>query len=508
MQCCLSLYTLSLRRRPLASLRAMVPPLPLLCISLWLTGATPGSAVAPKQIYVAVTGSDSHDGSSATEALKSIEAAQKAVRQALAATPPASDVRVNLGPGHYYLAKTLNLTLSDAPAAGGSRVTWAGSGEAPGSMATLSGGQPITFSAAAAGVPWQADVSALPAGAVALGRHLYVNGRRVARSTEPGSGGCRVAANSPCAAPLPLWGNAAWLFTNTSVEIINKTAAARALAWPNAGSGVEFVFTGVGGSPWAESRCQVESVSASTAGAKITMSEPCFSCWAYHCQVSKRTKIAAPTAIEAIGADNLVPGEWWLDRVKKVAHYQPLPGETTAATSAVMPVLEKLVFGSGSDTAKLSGISFSQISFQHATWFAPRGFVGDQGGQSNNCPSITSFRMPSNIAFHNCEGIIFDTCEFAHLGMNGVEFAFGAHRNLVHNSFFHDISGAALQIGRTDGATAKLTDAASQEIGNTLSNSIVTYPAVECEYSTCTWPRPSPTRSRYCTHVYSYVTTA
>lgn len=36
-----------------------------------------------------------------------------------------------------------------------------------------------------------------------------------------------------------------------------------------------------------------------------------------------------------------------------------------------------------------------------------------------------------------------------------------------------------MQIGRTDGPTAKLTDPAAQEIGNTISNSIVSNPAVE-----------------------------
>lgn len=47
------------------------------------------------------------------------------------------------------------------------------------------------------------------------------------------------------------------------------------------------------------------------------------------------------------------------------------------------------------------------------------------------------------------------------------------------DSLFRDISAAAVQIGSTDGLTQRLNDSALQEIGNTVSNSIVVQPAVE-----------------------------
>ena len=79
----------------------------------------------------------------------------------------------------------------------------------------------------------------------------------------------------------------------------------------------------------------------------------------------------------------------------------------------------------------------------------------------------------------NTARITFDRCEFAHLGANALDIAHGAHDNLVQDCLFRDISAAAVQIGRSDGLTAKLTDVSAQDIGNTVSNSIISHPAAE-----------------------------
>ena len=148
-------------------------------------------------------------------------------------------------------------------------------------------------------------------------------------------------------------------------------------------------------------------------------------------------------------------------------------------------------------------------SFQHATWFAEEGFVENQSGGAACAgffgpvdPADLDQRIKGNVRMANAARIVFDRCEFAHLGANALDLAHGAHDNLVQDCLFRDISAAAVQIGRTDGLTQKLTDAAvsttckrpsrqttaftpmpavsqAQEIGNTVSNSIVSNPAVE-----------------------------
>ena len=58
----------------------------------------------------------------------------------------------------------------------------------------------------------------------------------------------------------------------------------------------------------------------------------------------------------------------WLDRIAQIVWYRPLSTDRLSTTKAVMPVLETLLVGSGSGSSKLTGVSFSGISFQHATW--------------------------------------------------------------------------------------------------------------------------------------------
>ena len=294
---------------------AMMPP-QLLVVS---AVAAVAAAAVPVDIYLSTNGSDSNNGSSAAAAIESVHAAQAAVRKALA-TPGQKAVTVHIGPGTYVLPSALNLTAADSGPAG-STVSWTASaadaattaGPSAVAPAVFSGGQPIKFAGSSASGLWRADVSGLPAKAVAYGRQLWVNGRRAARSREPGSYQCVRTATSPCSRPKAVWGDAAWNISNTSVHIVGAQAAARAKSWPNAGAGVEFVWSGVENAAWAESRCQVQQVldePSSTAGVEVKMSQPCLKCFADFWGTRLGHTAPPPTAIESIGKDQLNAGEW------------------------------------------------------------------------------------------------------------------------------------------------------------------------------------------------------
>jgi hypothetical protein len=508
-------YALAGRRRPAAAREPRAaaagarPPagavaagrMSMLAVAALMLCASAPPAIAPggsEGFFVSPTGSDSNSGTSSASPFKTPFAAQQAVRAALRGHPKPSHISVTLAAGIYHLERPLNLTLADSSP--GTTITYkaaasAGRGGSGGSVApvTLSGGAPVTFVKADAAGLWKADVSALPSQAVAYGRQFYVNDRRAQRSREPGSYQCEKTATSPCARQKTLWGDAAWRITNTSVHIVGPLAAARARSWPNGGAGVELVWSGVGNAAWAESRCPVEAVTSGVASpaaddgaVQVKVSPMCLSCWANFKSQWEHHKIAPPTAIEAIGKDLLQPGQWWLDHEQKQIWYKPLPGETISSTTAMLPVLQKLLSGSGSGAAKISDITFSGISFQYATWHAEEGFVENQSGQGACAgffgpvtPDTLDQRLPANVEFFRAERITFDRCEFAHLGANALDFAHGAHGNVVQDCLFRDVSAAAVQIGRTDGATAALQDASQQDIGNVVRNSIVRSPAVE-----------------------------
>jgi hypothetical protein len=297
--------------------------MPLLAVvAVVVTALHASTTSAPLDIHLTTSGSDSNDGSSAAQALATVPAAQAAVRKALATGQKAVTVRI--GPGNYVLNQTLNLSAADSGPAG-STVLWTATASSttaarrPSAVApaTFSGGQPIKFAADSDSGLWKADVSELPAKAVAYGRQLWVNDRRAARSTEPGSYDCQKGLHSPCFQSKTVWGAAAWEVTNTTVRIVGAQAAARARSWPNSGAGVEFVWTGVSEGSWAESRCQVQRVldatptSAAAGAVEVNMSQPCLHCFATFWGTRLGHTVApAPTAIEAIGKDHLNVGEW------------------------------------------------------------------------------------------------------------------------------------------------------------------------------------------------------
>ena len=327
---------------------------------------TASSGPVPVDIYLATTGSDDNDGSSLAKALASVHAAQLAVRAALS-TPGQKAVTVWIGPGEwllrsmsllslirqpfdkatllhraikslyiyischstllyssvkrmfwrssYVLGQPLNLSMADS-GRGRSTVAWKAlrTGTAAKRLVapvTFSGGQSVQFVADSASGLWAANVSGLPAKAVAYGRQLWVNDRRAQRSREPGSYMCEKTSTSPCSRSKTLWGDNAWEITNETVRIVDAQAAARAKRWPNAGAGVEFVWTGVESAAWAESRCQVKRVmDAQNGTVELQMAQRCLSCFVKFWGTRLGHQAPAPTAIEAIGNEQLNPGEW------------------------------------------------------------------------------------------------------------------------------------------------------------------------------------------------------
>ena len=179
----------------------------------------------PVDIFVSPTGKDSNDGKTAATPLATLLAAQAASRAAVKTAGGQSDgVTVHLNEGVYQLDAPLNFTTEDS-GTDTAPVAWVGepsraaggfSGTSAVAPATISGGQAVSFAAAAGGL-WKADVSGLPTQAVAYGRQLYVNDRRAPRSTEPGSYDCEKTATSPCTKSKTLWGDTAWQITNTTV---------------------------------------------------------------------------------------------------------------------------------------------------------------------------------------------------------------------------------------------------------------------------------------------------
>ncbi|KAK3244514.1 hypothetical protein CYMTET_45874 [Cymbomonas tetramitiformis] len=353
-----------------------------------------------------------------------------------------------------------------------------------------------------------ADLSSAPTRALAA-RHLWVNGRRAARTSVPGATGPRRP---------PIWGSKAWAFESkksVNWSKINVTSpvsgkmvermtcsssgfklkpgdhANTALAWPNSGAGVELVFQGVSPAAWAEPRCPVANVTnTSDGGAFIEVVQPCHCSYAYKCllMTGGKPSVNPPTAILNVGVAGATassaqptPGTWWLDPQEKRLYYAPLAGEDMAAAEVLLPITEALVRG-----ANVSNVRFRGLSFRHTTWLQPSsstGFVEVQSGQHLSAPgwpgSISGqlLTTPGAVTFTAARNISLEECEFTALGAAGASFD-RAQSCSLSKCYIHDVSGAAVQFGRFAGPNATLapgpdTPESERDLRNSIVDSVI-----------------------------------
>lgn len=411
-------------------------------------------------VYVHANGHDKHLGhavSSLTSEVYSLEEARDAVRKwrksvknvVIASVKPV----ITLGRGRHVLTRPLVLDKTD------SGVVW--KAEEPG-LSSISGGRTVEGFA-----PCKFDAKLMCApitftnASLIQPRHLFVSGRRAARSHN-------VNTAKAFASPISV---------DAEKYVVDWTTSGAAL-WDSASIGdVEMVYS-ANGSPWTESRCTVDRVINSTDGhAEVYMKQPCFAAvQSKPCGQSTH----APALIENTGPHDLQPGQWFLKRSLSASSpaivvYYPLNGENVEKEEVIMPVLERLVHADA-----LQESSFLGLTWEFATWRRPNtglGYVEQQSGALVNHPGTECVDyewkpMPSNIVFSNGpRSILMSNNTFQHLGAGAVEFTGGAHDNTVTTSLFRDVSGTSVQLGQYD--TFNQTDPDKQEQRNSVTFCVI-----------------------------------
>eukprot|EP00930_Biecheleria_cincta_P031427 TRINITY_DN21813_c0_g1_i1.p1 TRINITY_DN21813_c0_g1~~TRINITY_DN21813_c0_g1_i1.p1 ORF type:complete len:645 (-),score=70.77 TRINITY_DN21813_c0_g1_i1:55-1989(-) len=393
-------------------------------------------------------------------AVSSLEEAQAAARRLVLQSGSA---RVNLFPGVHELQAPVHFSAAD------SNVEWrAHMQDTP---TVISGGQRVAGWKRCTKHPHLqcADVSSIAA-QLLQPRHLYVNGRRATR--------CRASATVVGAFAKPI-------SVDTHKYVVSGTSGASEWGGGSVANiaAVEFVYTAQG-SPWTESRCTAENISAVDGLLHVYMKQPCF---AIVQQKACGQSTHVPAHIESTELSDLQPGQWYLDRsagTSPIVFYWPLPGEDLNQSDVVMPVLEQLLAAPNASSA-VRQLSFHGITFEHATWSRPStglGYVEQQSGAlvshpGTECNDYEWKPTPGNLAFNGSRGVSFTNCTFQRLGAVALQFSGGAHDSLVSRCSFRDISGAALQLGSYD--TYKEKDPERQERNNTIVNNEVAFVAVE-----------------------------
>jgi hypothetical protein len=267
---------------------------------------------------------------------------------------------VTLLPGVHYLPETLALTAAD------SGLILRG---APG--VTLDGGVPLPpFSARADGV-WTAPLPKELAHSKGGLSALYVNGERRLRARAPNAVG-----GPPWAFPS-LFGDAATLHARAPLEPCSKPAFgtcpavdstgffadAREAGWPNASAGAldgALIAVAAG---WLWDWARVKSFNASGNGAFAFAAPLRDAVGAYGS--TRDSPSGGRFFLEDAHALLDAPGEFFVDTAAQAVLYIPLPGETPAGVTAVMPNLIKLAAISGTAAAPATDVLIEGVALQH-----------------------------------------------------------------------------------------------------------------------------------------------
>ncbi len=383
--------------------------LPIFCQGL----ISKASAAETTYFYVATNGSDTAPGTSA-KPFKTIQKAATAVRSVN--SNMIGDIVVILKGGTYQLNRPLTLGPEDSGSNGYNIIYRA----EPGAKVTLSGGRRLGR--------WSLfDVSKniyrVWFGKTTYPREFYNGELRAtrARSLDDPTGFTRTETG----------------YTTTDLNLQK---------WKNV-SDVEIVSTDF----FKSFRCGVSSI----VGRVITMDQQCFSN-SLHLSVQKDRPILNPSWLENAYELLDTPGEWYYNKKDECIYYKPHPYENLAKTEAVVPILDKLIVGSGQVDNPVHNIVFQDLNFKYGTWYYPNssdGYASLGTGfyvQTEPSGRTIGSKSPGNISFIYAKNISFKHNIFSHLSSAALDFDDGSQNNTIENNRFDDISGSAIQLGNSD----------------------------------------------------------
>ena len=407
------------------------------------------------------------------------------------------DVTVELSGRTYRLTAPLRFDSRDG-GRNGHRVVYE---NAPGAAPVIAGSIRLTGWRRAPNGVWSAPVPR-----DAASRELYVDGRRVARTTT---------------APQGAW-------TQTSKGYL--TSDTSVLSWHDPSS-VELVFS-EGNGFWTEPRCDVASVTASTGGAEVVLRQPCWSNLHIPDTVVAGTDpddnamggfegLSAanpPSAIENIGPP-LAQGEWYFDRRAHRVLYFAAPHENPNREDAELPLLQTLIDGEGTLAHPITALTFRGLTFAYTTWRQPSSNDGFAEMQANTtltgagasgydqssgrppqgtcqyttprgtCPFAAWTKPPAAVMLRAPQGVTLERNRFEHVGAAALDLSYGARDNVVRGNEIFDTSGTGIQLGDTNDPLPKWVHSNSREIddGNRIEDNWIHDVAQEYHGAVAIW---------------------
>ena len=387
--------------------------------------------------------------------LRTLEAAQAAVRRCKAVLPEPAELRVWVHGGVYELKQPLLFTAQDSgfPRKRNDRarawpVTWAA---VPGAEPVISGGRRLTGTwrqeTVNAHKVWVTEIPDVAAGRWRF-RQLWVDGQRRLRPRLPKQGVWQVeraldARFTGGWAESGRYGSCRFGYTPGQIRS----------DWRNLRD-VEVQFFAW----WVAPRARLTTVDDEERIAWFDRDSTIRLAWGEGDGVDFRLE----NVFEALTE----PGEWYLDRPTGKLYYIPMPGEDPSTAEFVAPRLETLLRIDGAANLRFEGLTFA-----HSEWREPDGFA-DSNQASHEVPGALILHRADTCVFRGCRVLhnnsyaveidrntieaALEHCELRDMGAGGVRIWHGCRRNVVSDCDIGDgghvyPAGVGVLIGRSTG---------------------------------------------------------
>ncbi len=133
------------------------------------------------------------------------------------------------------------------------------------------------------------------------------------------------------------------------------------------------------------------------------------------------------------------PGEWFLSR-EGVLHYKPREGEDMKTAEVIAPVASGFLRFEGKPEKGrfIENIEFRGLTFKYTTYPYP--------GQGHADPQA-AVTVPAAVTADGVKGLVFQNCEFAHMGGAGIELRRGCTGCRVVQNYIHDLQAGGIRVG-------------------------------------------------------------
>jgi hypothetical protein len=356
-----------------------------------------GRGLPAANFYVATDGNDAWSGRLAEpNAAKTdgpfatLQRARDAIRSLKAPGPLAEPVTVTLRGGVYRVEKTIEFTPDDSGTQQAPITYAAYKAERP----VISGGRPIPGWQKGDGPLWKAVIPEVKAGQWYF-HQLFVNGERRTRARTPNAGYLYTAG------VLAPFDHAKWYEGNIEAKRGFRFRDNDVKRWAHFDDALIVIYHS-----WTTSVHFIKELDPKERTVKLApvSTWPIGYWWEYN------TRYHVENVLEALDQ----PGQWYLERSTGTLYYWPLPGEDMTKAQAVAPVVRQtLVAFKGQPSAKrfVEHLQFRGISFQHTDCLIAPDMPTDQQGATERAPLMAAEGL------RHC---VFDDCEIAHAGENGL----------------------------------------------------------------------------------------